>query len=66
MRCGRSVADPPDDPVAAVVVAELRAPRDLVLVPPLREVDRLAETLDGLESRASPRGTHPETAVASS
>jgi hypothetical protein len=29
-------------------------------------VDRLAETLDGLESRASPRGTHPETAVASS
>jgi len=43
-----------------MVVAQLRALRDLVLVSPLREVDRLAETLDGLESRAAPRGAQPE------
>ena len=48
------------DELAAVVVAELRARRDLVPVPPLREVDRLAQALDGLESRAAPRGAHPE------
>ncbi len=36
------------DELAAMVVAELRALRDLVLVPPLREVDRLAQALDGL------------------
>ena len=48
------------DELAAVVVAELRALRDLVLVPPLCEVNRLAQALDGLESRAAPRGAHPE------
>ena len=48
------------DELAAMVVAEFRALRDLVLVPPLREVDRLAQALDCLESRAAPRGAHSE------
>jgi len=39
--------------LAAMVVAELRALRDLVPAPPLREVNRLAEALDGLEARAA-------------
>jgi hypothetical protein len=41
------------DELAAVVVAELRVLRDLVLVPPLREVDRPAQALDCLESRTT-------------
>jgi len=49
------------DELAAVVVAELRALRDLVLVPPLREVDRLAQALDCLESRAAQCRAHSET-----
>ena len=48
------------DELAAVVVAELRVPRDLVLVASLREVHSLAEALDRLESRASQRGADAE------
>ena len=43
------------DELAAVVVAELRARRDVDLVPALREVDRLAQALDCLQVRASNR-----------
>ena len=48
------------DELASMVVAEPRALRDLVLVPPLREVSRLAQALAGLEPRAASRGAHPE------
>jgi hypothetical protein len=44
------------DELDAVVVAELRFPRDPVLISPLREVHGLAEALDHFEARASQRG----------
>jgi hypothetical protein len=48
------------DELAAMVVAELRARADALLVVALDEVDRLAEAIHCLESRAAPRGAHPE------
>jgi len=41
--------------LAPKVVAALRVLRDPFVVPPRREVDRIAGTLDGIESNAAPR-----------
>jgi hypothetical protein len=55
VRCGRSVADPPNDPV---VVAQLRALGDALLAAALDGPDGLSEALRRLEARAAQGCAH--------
>jgi hypothetical protein len=58
--CLELVLESVRDDLVEVVVAEIRFLRNLVLVASLREVDLLAQALDGLQSRASQRGADAE------